>query len=653
MVVLAAAAAASCSTARADAPALSSFGSLPETQFAALSPNGRLVAIDEVRNDTRRIVVFDATTGKTVRTIMSDDNNKLRALTWSDDETLLVEASIQHTADCANERRCSVEWFRTLAFRMDGKAPLLLLNDEGARRYVSGSHLRATHTTRPGSVTMSTWDYFANRQRQSTGSHLQQSDRELTGWASIICDVDTRTGTDRLLATGTQYTQDWVVDGQGQPVARSEWDADRHLYTIVARQGNSWKEVLRRDDGTQFNLAGLDPDGKVVIALGADGGALSQAWAVPLDGSPIHALHSDPLNDFDGYHYDWNRNAVVAVMTSSGAKVEWLDPTLGSQWHSVAKAFPGRTVEIVNRSTDNQKVLVKVSSRSVPPVYELVDFTAGKADIVAEQYPSLADAKLGTVEFITYPARDGPLIPAFLTTPPGAQAGSKLPLVVLPHGGPEARDADAFDWLSQFLSTRGYAVLRPQFRGSTGFGEAFRLAGYREWGGLMQDDVTDGVQKLISDGTVDPKKICIVGASYGGYSALAGAAFTPDLYACAASIAGVSDLPQVLIDMKLDRNDSALYYWHEHIGPTSDPRLAARSPARFAANVQAPVLLIHGVDDSVVPIRQSEMMWHALDRAGKRVTFVRLDGEDHWLSRSATRTRVLEELDRFLAQYLH
>ena len=238
--------------------------------------------------------------------------------------------------------------------------------------------------------------------------------------------------------------------------------------------------------------------------------------------------------------------------------------------------------------------------------------------------------------------------------PPGA-ATKDLPVVILPHGGPESRDVAEFDWLSQFLASRGYAVLQPQFRGSVGYGEKFRQAGYRQWGGLMQDDVSDGVRHLIATGVADPSRVCIVGASYGGYAALAGAAFTPELYACAVSISGVSDLPAMIGSTKKNygSDSDSVAYWIDHIGPATDPNTIAKSPARSASTVRAPVLLLHGADDSVVPIQQSKAMQRALLEAGKPVTFVTLTGEDHWLSRSATRTRVLQELETFLAEHLH
>ena len=266
----------------------------------------------------------------------------------------------------------------------------------------------------------------------------------------------------------------------------------------------------------------------------------------------------------------------------------------------------------------------------------------------------MARAPLGESQAIEYLARDGKTIPAYLTLPPGGNR-KNLPLVVMPHGGPEDRDSAHFDYLTQFIATRGYAVLQPQFRGSTGFGEAYRNAGRHEWGGLMQDDVTDGVRHLVADGTADPARICIVGGSYGGYAALAGAAYTSGLYACAASIAGVSDLPLMLIEVARQRggDSDAIAYWLGHIGEPMDPKIAAKSPARSVATIRAPILLMHGIDDSIVPILQSESMSAALRKAGKPVKFVKLKGEDHWLSQSDTRLQVLQELEKFLAQYLH
>jgi dipeptidyl aminopeptidase/acylaminoacyl peptidase len=254
------------------------------------------------------------------------------------------------------------------------------------------------------------------------------------------------------------------------------------------------------------------------------------------------------------------------------------------------------------------------------------------------------------VRSISYKARDGMSIPAYLTLPPGAEARN-LPLVVLPHDGPEARDAYGFNWWPQFLATRGYAVLQPQFRGSTGFGDAFRRAGYRQWGGVMQDDVTDGVQAMIDQGIANPKRVCIVGAGYGGYTALAGAAFTPDLYKCAVSVNGISDLPAMMgADKdKYGDDDPDVVHLRDTIGSAFDKAVHERSPVHAANRVHIPVLLIHGLDDTVVRIDQSEMLAHALADEQKNYSFIKLPGGDHRMTYADTRQQVMKEIETFLA----
>jgi dipeptidyl aminopeptidase/acylaminoacyl peptidase len=201
-------------------------------------------------------------------------------------------------------------------------------------------------------------------------------------------------------------------------------------------------------------------------------------------------------------------------------------------------------------------------------------------------------------------------------------------------------------------------VLQPQFRGSTGFGDAFRDAGYRQLGGLMQDDVTDGVNAMIARGVADPKRICIVGMSYGGYAALAGAAFTPKLYSCAVSVNGISDL-QALMQEEVPMYGTGVRYissaqswWTERIGSPTDSALEKRSPIHAVSAIVAPILIVYGTGDGVVANSQSEKMAKALTSAGKPVTVVKLPDEDHWLSRGETRVQLLEALDTFLSAHL-
>jgi dipeptidyl aminopeptidase/acylaminoacyl peptidase len=297
------------------------------------------------------------------------------------------------------------------------------------------------------------------------------------------------------------------------------------------------------------------------------------------------------------------------------------------------------------------KVIVIVEAPKHPPVFYYLDRTTHQATQIASTYPDLKPDDLGQMKPYPYSARDGLKIPAYITLPPGRDP-KKLPAVVLPHGGPDARDEIEFNWWAQFLANRGYVVLQPNYRGSSGYGDKFTSEGLHQWGLKMQDDITDGVKKMIADGIADPKRICIVGASYGGYAALAGATFTPDLYACAASMAGISDLRQLLRRERKQYGPQSgvVSFWQSRIGDFSDDaeQLVATSPAFHAGRVKCPILLLHGADDTTVWIEQSRIMEDALQKAGKPVQFVTLQGDDHYFTLPETRIRMLTELEAFL-----
>jgi dipeptidyl aminopeptidase/acylaminoacyl peptidase len=642
-----------CGAAQVEPPPAEAFSETPSFSFVALSPDGRTLAVDRVTGEGHKILLFAVGSSEPLRVLGVDPADKLRGLRWADARTVLVEVSATVRLGVGPSPRSTWEFSRTMTANLDGGQSRMLLMDDAERRYVTGAQVLAASSRLPGRVIMETWDYTATQQRGSTGTRLSDERRD-SGWVSTLFDVDTATGKGRVLERGTPYTYQWLVDPDGTPRARAEWLAERKEYTVLARDARGWRPVHQQTGLDWMGLSGTTADGKALVIVGENGTDRSRAWSLPLDGGLPSVLFEDATAEVAAVLVDRLTGHAVGFETGGlEPRQHWIDPKRAQQQRVLEKAFPGRQVTVTQRSDDGGRVVVLVGSRSHPPVHYLVDFATGRADTLGEAYPGLAGAVLGDSRSLTYLARDGASIPAYLTLPPGRPARD-LPLVVLPHGGPESRDPAGFDGWAQFLATRGYAVLQPQFRGSTGFGRTHRLAGYGEWGGRMQDDVSDGVRHLVATGVADPARVCIVGSSYGGYAALAGAAFTPELYACAVSVNGVSDLPAMLGDVRRRGGDQSdvLSYWKEHIGPATDPRAAQRSPARAADAVRAPVLLLHGADDTVVPPSQSRLMAKALKEAGKPHRYVSLPGEDHWLSQAATRTRVLEEIEGFLAEHL-
>lgn len=636
----------------ADAPPVmrasaQAFGHLPEVTDMALSPNGKLLGWIDNSGPITGIAVLNVDSGKMLRTLAFEQSMKMRKVEWADDETLLVDVSV--TASNSVDHKYAYEWIRTVAVDIATGATRVLLMDDYRRVYVTDSEVLAFHPSKPHTVVMSTWDYSRAEVTRITSTHIR-GERRLGGWVRRLFEVDTRTGKGNPIDSGSQFTDEYLVDGDGRPMVRSELNPEYKSYRIYAAHGSSWKE-LKLPESKKLRLIGLSADGAAVVIMDESDTGPKKLWSVALDGSGFApwGVEDQALVEY-GIIDPYTNKLVGLQLGGPDPSIRWLDPVSEARDQKVQKAFAGKMRTLRSASRDGKRSLVKISTPSTPAVYYLVDFSKGTADIAGEEYPSLAQVPMGDLRAITYKARDGQEIPAYLTLPPGAPKQA-LPMIVLPHGGPAARDYPEFDWLVQFLATRGYVVLQPQFRGSTGFGEAFRLAGYRQWGRLMQDDVTDGVRAMIEQHVADPSRICIVGAGYGGYAALAGAAYTSSLYRCAVSIGGPSDLPKFIQYQTIQFGDesNSVSDLRDNIGPPLSPDVISRSPARSAVNVTASVLLIHGVDDTVVPFEQSQMMDSELKAAGKQSRLVSLKGEDHWLSRAETRTQVLTELEQFLS----
>jgi dipeptidyl aminopeptidase/acylaminoacyl peptidase len=473
-------------------------------------------------------------------------------------------------------------------------------------------------------------------------------------YVAALWKADPMTGKGVIVDRGGPDTVSWSVDGAGQPRVRLEIDQINHRFSVFGRPGGKgqWQEVWKggsfrsRRDYFGYSEATdsiyLRKNAELVARRLSDGAetAIGQT-----SGQPSLQLSWDDHTD-----------ALVGLSTGAErASTEWLDPEIGAAHGVLARALKSTDVTLWGWSRDRTRFIARASGPSSPAVWYLYDKARKEISPIGDEYPELKGVALGATRWITYKARDGLDIPAYLTLPPGAKPGAKLPLIVYPHGGPRSRDVFDFDFIAQFLATRGYAVLQPQFRGSWGFGAAFEDAGKGEWGGKMQTDLLDGIAALTQAGDVDSGRVCIVGASFGGYSALAGATLHAGAYRCAASIAGISDLGLLLVEQarRYGREAAGLDELREDLGAASTAKLEASSPLRHAAAaVRTPILLIHGDQDTIVPIEQSERMAEQLRSLNIPHEFIVLENENHYLTRTATRTQTLEALERFLAKNL-
>jgi dipeptidyl aminopeptidase/acylaminoacyl peptidase len=435
----------------------------------------------------------------------------------------------------------------------------------------------------------------------------------------------------------------------GQPLASTDYTVVSGRWALKVLRNGSWVKVRELNDLDEIpTLAGLGRDGRSPLIRSLDDGARAYrevsvdaaAWGDPVP-APVGA---EPILDPQS-----RRLMGFASVQGGVRKAELLDAHDQAIWNAVTAAYPGDQVDIVSWSGDRQKLVARVDSPTTGPAYALVDLGARASTWIGDAYPELKAADISDVRPVEFAARDGLKLTGFVTLP-RTRVAANLPLVVLPHPGPDSRDDPGFNWWAQALASRGYAVLQLNYRGSDGQGAELLKAGYGEWGRKMQSDLADGVAEMARRGLVDARRVCLVGEDYGGYAALAGMTLEPGRYRCGAAIGGISDPGRLIAWIRNEKGASALRGWARYLGADDKdaPSLKAISPLAHAAEASGPILLIHGEDDVVVPYAQSVTMARALEAAGKRAEFLTLPDEDHWLTNGATRRLALAGVVAFL-----
>lgn len=455
---------------------------------------------------------------------------------------------------------------------------------------------------------------------------------------------------------GANGTNGWFATPNGQPLARIDQSYLSGKTQIISYAPKSHAIYSTYDRLAEMSLVGLKAgDKSIYIVQRAPGEQFASLYEMALeDGKITGPVIKGEGGDIEEVYADQNSHVLGVSLSGFVPRYRFFDDKLSADIGVVQKSFPGEVARLTSWTTDWSKLVFLVEGGRFPSRYVMVDRSKGQMSVLAQMRPQIAEADVGPVSMISYSARDKQRIPALVTFPAGvAEADRKnLPLIVLPHGGPESYDRVEFDWLAQYFANEGYMVLQPQFRGSDGFGLDFRDAGHKQWGRRMQDDITDGLKAMVAQGWADPNRVCIVGWSYGGYASLAGGAQTPELYKCVVAIAGVSNLPEMLFWEKDNSGNkgSSFLYWKSRIGdPDSDSeQIKAVSPALHADKFTAPVLLVHGQTDSTVPPEQSDMMNTALQKAGKQVKLVKIPGDDHSLVFSESRIAALTAIGEFL-----
>lgn len=622
----------------ASPPPVAAYGELPGIEDVAISPGSESLAIAARVKGQRTLQVL-GTDGKLHLNAPLGDA-KLRYIRWAGDEQVIVVASktegLGYGFTTSKVELSAALLVSPRTQKIDqvfaNRAAMLsaVFSDYGSRR-VNGR-----------------WQtYFGGVELRKDGM--------LTGYvfdhgrpALFAVDQDQNVPRRAAPAPSESYWREWLIDGDGVVAATFDINHVNGRWSIV----NSQRKVLASgiDPTADVSLISFGKEGDSVVYSTEDPDGATVRWfEVPLaGGTPAEILAGV---DIERLYVDSTNGRMLGYLEGGAApKPTFFAPQHQTVTRKIFRAFPNRDLEITGWTPSFSHVVVHTSGNGDSGTWYRVDMARLRAEEIGTDYPLIPATAVGPISSVSYTAGDGLALDGVLTLPPGKPA-KNLPAIMLPHGGPHTHDRVRFDWWAQALASRGYAVFQPNFRGSTNRDNAFRRAGYGQWGRAMQTDISDGLAELARQGIVDPRRVCIVGASYGGYAALAGVTLQQGLYRCAVAVAPVSDLGDMYRTENRESGDNRAIARSMRESLGSPAGFAAVSPRRSAAKADAPILLIHGRDDTVVPYSQSSAMASALRSAGKPHELVELREEDHWLSRSATRLQMLEATLGFVSRH--
>lgn len=602
----------------------------PEIAAAELSPDGRFIAFLKPWKDTRNVYVKGVSEPfSAARLLTTETKRPVAGYLWTRDSKYIVYAK-----DNDGDENFNV-------FAVDPLATPVAGADAPPSRDLTG--LKGVRVI-----------LYEVPKSDPDVVYIGLNDRD-KAWHDLY-RLKISTGTKDLVRKNTERITGWVFDLKGRlrMATRSAENGDTEVLRVDA---DAFTKVYSCSVFESCNPLQFQPgDQRLYMETNKDANLTSLELLDPQTGK-TEMVESDPLGkvDFGGALFSEATDELVETWyIAARVKTYYKNKAFGDDVHWIENKFPDHEILVVSRTKDEQLWLVTAVSDTEPGETMLFD---RKAHLLTPQYKvreKLPRADLAQMKPVSYKSSDGLEIPAYLTLPRGV-AAKNLPTLMLPHGGPWGRDQWGYNALAQFFANRGYAVLQPNFRGSTGYGRKFLDAGNLQWGRKMQDDVTWGVKYLIAQGIADPKRVGVIGGSYGGYATLAGVAFTPDLYSAAVDIVGPSNLITLL--------DSIPPYWesirkmfYQRMGDPSTPegkkQLMEESPLNFADKIKTPLLVAQGANDPRVNRREAEQIVIALRDRGFPVEYILAPDEGHGFARPVNNLALFMASEKFFALHL-
>lgn len=615
------------------------YAPLPQVWDAQVSPDGQKLALGCSMDGARALCVYDLTGQNPPRGIEVPGDSRVVGLFWGSNRYLISEITHFASVDTSSGQR-DIRYHRLLSSNVETGATVMLLSQYG------GNHTDLTNVT---SILANDEEKLAielswvlNTDARS-GTYIRSAD----DYASRVHEVDLATGNvDGWLRNEAGSVFDIVHDENGEEIVALRHDRETGNFEIRRLVGGRQDLYEARHEVDLPAVYGLI-DGGTALAVFIPGGE----GLVRLD-----------LETGERTSFGENVSRAAAIIDRTNAELVgfggmgrdfpvrgFIDEELESLQTALSDALPHSHVVLHSWSSDRQIMVAAAYDIGRPTTYYLYDRSAGQVSVVGVEYPGLEQREIPTRQNISYEARDGLSITAYLTLPPGASSDDgPFPLVLLPHGGPQARDTGLLDYQAAFIAELGYAVLQPNYRGSTGYGRDFIEAGHDQFASGMIEDMIDGARYLANEGIVQSDGYCAVGASYGGYAALMLPLADASNVRCSVAIAPVSAPRSIFHGVSGSR--TITQYWERYIGSRfgQDDYWATISPIDRVGEYRSPVLLIHGEEDVVVPPYHSEQF---AERAGPNVDLIMMEGENHYFDREASRRLLLQSISDFLGEH--
>lgn len=613
------------------------FGSPPLIADVKISPSGEKIAVyATLENGDSAILVRDLSKNEPLRPIVSSDNKtlKLTGFSWFNEETILSRAWF-----AADYYSTKIDLTRLVKINVDGS---------GFKTLFKKRHFKDLPDNFPQRASII--DYLLN-----DDDHILVQIRTSNYRYPDVVKLNIDKNSIQMVQKAKTHVRSWRTDKEGRVRVGNKYERDQEITSAIL-----FKDLSTNKFRTIWKFANLSEDSKAILGFGEnpnkvwfeayEDGRLA-VFSTDLSKQNIEPslVYSHPKKDVETrLRYKKGKKDPIGLYfrDENYHLVTW-DEKEAKFEKSIYKLFPGKEVYFLSTSKNGNRYILFVEDTSTPGSFYLGDRKKGTLELIADSYPALIDVELPQKEELNYQARDGLEIEAFLTLPKGKK--KNLPTIIFPHGGPIAADgAEGFDYWTSFFANRGYAVLQMNFRGSTGYGYDFMKAGLGQWGGQMQDDIEDATKWAIDKGIADPKRICIVGGSYGGYAALMGAA-TSDLYQCAVSFAGVTDLLYLLDESRRYGGEEVLRIM---LGDKSRSELSATSPVNLTDQIKIPVLLVQGDDDSRVLLKHGQKMRDAMEDSGVNYIYIEQEDSDHFLTLKRNRLQFFKETEKFLKKHI-